>query len=111
METTERLQAIKDKITEISLSEDFVRNNDNYPSGKHVCLVFQDGEMSSTKAGGLLHQRTLHLFEYGDKTKTIPIEWFPYRMGNNKENGYVFCTHDNGKILSEMILEKKHIIH
>lgn len=94
------LDAIKAKIDEISLSEDFVRS-EAYAGGKHVCLLFSDGELASTKAGSLLHQRNLHCLEFGNAEKKVPDSLFPQRMG---EHGYVFCDHKKGEELRAMIL-------
>jgi hypothetical protein len=101
MTSTNREQAIRAKIAEIALNEDFVRDTANYPSGEHVGLVFEDGELASTKAGSLLWQRTLHCFYGGEVDKAVPAEWFPYRM---KEHGYVFCKHQDGEALRSLIL-------
>lgn len=96
-------QAIKSKIASISLSEEFVSSDATYPSGQHVCLVFCDGELSSTKAGSLLHQRSLHCFYSGIEEKRVPSEWFPYKMNGY---GFVYCKHDpDGKELRELILQ------
>jgi hypothetical protein len=96
-----KTEQIKALIREIALTEEFVRSDENYPSGSHVCLVFSDGELSSTKAGSLLHQRNLHCFHSGDESKKVSDDLFPQKMG---KHGYVFCDHEKGKQLRNLIL-------
>jgi hypothetical protein len=88
-------------IKEASLSRDVVASSENYPSGSHVSLLFSDGELCFTKAGPLLHHRTLHCQIRGDATKRVSDEWFPYRMSGY---GYIYCDHDKGLELSKLIL-------
>ena len=94
------LEQIKAKIDAISIPESVVRS-DKYARGQHIQMVFEDGEISSTKAGDLLWQRTLHLFEFGVPEKAIPVELFPHKMDTH---GYVFCDWDKAKELRALIL-------
>jgi hypothetical protein len=97
------IEAIKAKIKEIAISQDEAMSDEKYPSGAHIALVFEDGEISSTKAGSLLGMRTLHCFHSGDESKAVPVELFPYRMNHDK-HGFVYCNHDKAKELRALII-------
>lgn len=94
-------EEIKALIQKISLTEEVVRTDSRFLGGGHVALIFNDGEMSSQKAGELLWQRNLHCFRSGHPSARLPVEWFPQRI---KEFGFVFADHSpDAELLVDMI--------
>ncbi len=101
MKSPEQLEAIVKLIAEISIAESHVRSAE-YQTAM-VYVVFNDGEISCTKAGSLLWLRSLHCFVNGDAAKVIPVEMFPHRFC---DFGVVFCTGDNADKLASLIHER-----
>jgi hypothetical protein len=66
-----------------------------------VYILFADGEISLTKAGSLLWQRTLHMLSPGVKDLKLPIE-FPASCSGF---GLIFTTHETAKKLAKRIFE------
>lgn len=82
------IEEIKTLIAKVSISEKDARDPEKFPGGKHIQLVFQDGELSSQKAGELLWDRSLHCWVSGVRYKALPVELFPQRL---RHHGFVFC--------------------
>ncbi len=80
------------------------------PCKTHVYLLFDDGEISMTKAGSLLFQRTMHMQSYGlgqaypssCEGLKLPVE-FPEKMAAGY--GYAFVTREDAARLARRIFE------
>ena len=68
----------------------------------HVTQVWDDGEVTSQKAGDLLWQRTLHCFEEGCGIKLYLKDLFPEQTNGN---GYVFTDSVGAYEIRLFILE------
>ena len=53
-----------------------------------VYQVWEDGELTLQKGGGLLWQRNLHCIEMGQGGKSLPTGALAHRYG---EHSYIFC--------------------
>jgi hypothetical protein len=58
--------------------------------GGHVCQIWEDGEVTMTKAGSLFNQRRLITISAGTD-QALPVEMFPHR---NSKHGCIFSSYD-----------------
>lgn len=66
-----------------------------------VYQVWEDGEVTLQKSGSLLWQRTLHVHQSGDTSKSIPVDMFPCKHNGH---GYIFTDHIGAESLRLAIL-------
>jgi hypothetical protein len=76
---------IADRLRQI----DDVRAKD--VEGSHVCQIWEDGEVTMTKAGSLYGQRRCSVISVGTGL-SLPFDMFPHR---NDKHGYIFCSFDD----------------
>ncbi len=86
-------------LAQNEISEETARSSEY--DGKHIALVFSDGEHASTKAGYLLHQRTLLCFDSGFEEKRVDDSLFKHKM---RGYGFAYLTHDKAEELRAIIL-------
>lgn len=66
----------------------------------HVCQIWEDGEVTMTKAGSLYGQRRLLMINFGTD-HALPVDMFPHR---NSKHGYIFSSYDDYKDKLESVL-------
>lgn len=69
----------------------------------HVYQIWDDGEITSQKAGALLNQRILHMLVPGYTQSRLPVSMFP--VVNTLGNAYAFVTHEDAKAIHEAMGE------
>lgn len=65
-------------------------NDDSAKADPIVYQVFEDGEITLQKGGGLLWQRTLHCGASGRNGPTLKPEDMTHQM-RSAPHGYIFC--------------------
>jgi hypothetical protein len=90
-------------ITLEEIKEDIINSDNPSLSEKegHVTQLWNDGEITSQKSGGLLWQRTLHLIKSGLKGVSIKM---PHESGGNS---YIFCAGEDAERIRNKMLEYK----
>lgn len=66
-----------------------------------VAQVWEDGEVTLTKGGDLLGQRSLHMIE-GPHTDKLPAVLFPNR--NSGGHGWVWCHYSHARAVREEVI-------
>lgn len=98
-------------LAEHQLTRDYVRSAE-YGYGRHVNQIWDDGEITSQKAGPLLDQRTLHMMAPGirspEHTAVIWLPEGPEKEEWPREPRCAYITHD-GALLIRMIILRKYI--
>lgn len=96
------LSEFDSKITLEEIKEDIMESdNPDLAKNSSVTQLWNDGEITSQKAGGLLWQRTLHNIHPGIDGINIDM---PHKHDNYS---YIFCTGEDAKRIREKMLEYK----
>ena len=68
-----------------------------------VYQVWEDGEITLTKSGRLLGQRSLHTIESGWSGKSVPTDWFPHDIQEGK-HGFIYTDNEGADAVRHAIL-------
>lgn len=93
-----------DKVAEIQEMVDAASNDELAKEEGHVYQLWQDGEITSQKAGELLWQRSLHQAESGLEGVRIPGLVFPHKKQWG-DNSYLFCTEADARKIRQAMVE------
>jgi hypothetical protein len=67
-----------------------------------VYQIWEDGEITLTKSGALLGQRTLHCMSYGESAKSVDPMIFPHQTNGH---GFAYVTEKGAETIRSMILQ------
>lgn len=74
--------------------------------GGHVYQVWNDGELTLTKAGSLLGSRTLHMIMPGNPDNALSWHEMPVKHPNvSRKLGFAYVTREDGETIAHAIRE------
>lgn len=96
-------------LSEHGISAEDAADPDKYGHGEHITMIWDDGEITSQKAGSLLWQRTLHQFERPVTRKNgFPMVWLPEAHTDDTDgwdgHRYAFVTAEGAYLIRRIIL-------